>query len=40
MDAAAGKRFVQLAMRDAGFDLTVQILDADTQNAVHPGQIH
>ena len=34
-----GERLVQLSMGDAGFDLTVQVFDADAQNAVHPGQI-
>ena len=34
-----GKRLVQLAMRDASFDLTVEIFDADAQNAVHARQI-
>ena len=38
-DAAVGERLVQLTMRNARFDLAIEVVDADTQDAVHTRQI-
>ena len=39
-DAGVGQRLVELAVRDAGLDLAVEIVGADAQHAIHARQIN
>ena len=40
VNAGVGQRLVELAVRDAGFDLAVEIVGADTQHTIHARQIN